>query len=1270
MRRVRLASRLALGAALALPTFAGAAACGGAVKGPRDRVDFATLRSKGASSGDAELVGRWLLEESFAPGGDVAQAKKARGRLDGTKTKGDGLYAGLARGFWDETHGKLALAADGYAAAVAAAPGLDPEADPDGPLAAWIAAAHLTSLKSSVPGLWDRHGKTVEQVLAAPGGAGWRTTATLLDWSITERERRAPSLDEAYDREVTARLGCATKVAVAGPFGRGLASDRRRAFPAETAPWRGEWPKDPARAAAPRTLATERYRCLTAGSERADDGLYYAQTFFDAAAPRELVVAAQSALRVWVDDVLVVDRDLREWGVWQRFGAHVRVPAGRHRVLVKLATDATAIRLLEPDGRPARIETDTDDARPYGLGRPEVLADPNAIEPVVKALRAGIAPATPLAAALAAHVAMIEGSSDVAAALVDPWVTPKDAAPLALEVAARFARGDVALPEQERRLAERELHARAVAKDEGLWYARTWLALDEAEQRGDVEAAPVLRKLGEDFPDVPEVSEQLARLYGKLGWRAERLETLAAVTKRFPEDASAVSAYLAALDEDGRVTDADAVAARVKKLDPDSEVDLDRALARRDFDAAVRELERLGKRRPDRKDIAVRIADVRAQSGDTSKALEELAKALAKSPRDSETRLRLADAALARGDERALSVAMAEAVRAGAKGAEIRAALDRVEGSSRMAPYRIDGRRVVREFEAWQKRGKKMDGTAARVLDYSVVWARKDGSHDMLEHELVRVQSQEAVRAESEQRVPEGTILSLRVIKPDGSVLEPDRVAGKPTLTMPHLEVGDYVEIEHVTSSNGDGTGRTFRGPHWFFREPDKGYWRSEIVVLTPKEKDAALQVETVGDVGAPKVKDHGVYVERRWRVDESPPAPEEPDAPPAREFLPSVRLGWGVSLDETLERLVDAVAEETPLDPRLKKRALALAGGESAGREARARAAYRFVTQEVQDGPESDGRRVITGRSGARQPAFLYLLRLLDVPYEIGLAKDRLAPPPRGPMSELEAWDNVVVRVQGDKAPVWATVRDKFAPFAYLPAEVRGQEVIRLVPGAPREKTPAAGALDGVFFEARADLRADGSATVDFVQRWGGRMAIGMRGVLDRIPEAQRKDFVEARVLSRNFPGARLVRMSVEDEGDPGAPLGLAMRAEVPDLVRFEGTRAVLKSVFPVHLAQVATLPARTTPLFLPSASHVEVKLKVVVPETFRLPASLPTGEARDGDRFVVVRDAVHGRAIELDRVVDVPAGRVAPGADYARFLEFVRASDTLLEREIALGR
>jgi tetratricopeptide (TPR) repeat protein len=1244
-----------------------AAACGPAAPATNTPISLTKLRDEGRTTSNPDVLGRWLLDEMVAPGGTAKNAEAARKRLESEKKSG-GLYAALGVALYDEVHGNPQSAASHYVEALAYAKKSD---DPAAPLVGWFTAHHLVGLRGSVANLWQQNQATLAPIVDAPGHIGWRALAELHEWSTAEAFDKAEVRGDKYDALVSSRMGCAKEMRIAGPFGHGTAPERRRSFAAERAPWPPSWPEDPTRGNVPHVLKTERHRCLTASTERTDDGVFYAETFFDTPADRDVLVAVQGSVAVWVDDVQIVDRDLRDWGVWQRFGGAVHVQKGRHRVLARILNDAGSIRLLNLDGTAANLATDTNAERPYGLARPEVLADPNPISALVTTVaEEKDTGTTPLVTALAAYAAHIDGLNDVASAMIAPLVTPKDAAPIALMMAADYARGDVAYPDQVRRATEKDLFGRAASADGKLWFARAWLVLDDAEQRGYVEAVEPLRKLAEEMPAVPDVHENLARVYGRLGWRAERMRTIKDIAQRFPDDRDALGLYLSALEDDGSLAEADKVATRIKKLDPDAEIDLDRALARRDWTAAIAELRRLGKRRPDRKEIAGRIADVLMRSGDPSAAAEQLQKALVKNPADSSARFRLADLAYAKGDTTALRRALAEALQAGAKGAEIRDAVEILEGASLLEPYRQDGRKVIREFEAWEKTGKHMDGNAARILDYAAVWVHPDGSSEMLEHEILRMQSQEAVGQESEQNPPDGMVLHLRVIKPDGSILEPEPVAGKATLTMPHLEVGDYLEIEHITyNASEGGRGKRYRGPHWFFREADKGYWRSEFVVLTPKDKP--VEIETVGKVPAPKLAERGTFLERRWRVDESPPAPEEPDAPSPREFLPSVRVGWGIDLPTTLVRYVDAASNETPLDPRLRKIARSIVDKAAPPQtDDRARALYGWLGENIQDGNESDGRRVLTGRSGSRQAAFLYAVRLLGIPVELALVKSRIAMPAVGKMSEVEIYDNIVAKLGTDKGARWLVVRDKFAPYGYVPAELRGQPAILLVSGTPKDTTPSLGAQDGVMMEGKATLKDDGSATVELAQSYQGRMGIGLRAIFDRVPENKREELVETKLLGTNLPGARLKSLKIENSEDLAAPLVLRIRAEVPQLARITGSRLVLKALFPVNIAQIASLAQRQTPLLLATSSHVEVKFAIAVPDAWKLPGSLPGGEIKDGDRSVSVKDAVEGRSIVLSRVVDVPAGRVQPGAEYAKFVQFTQNADQLLEREIALGR
>src|SRR5262249_13033864 len=159
----------------------------------------------------------------------------------------------------------------------------------------------------------------------------------------------------------------------------------------------------------------------------------------------------------------------------------------------------------------------------------------------------------------------------------------------------------------------------------------------------------------------------LAAMYGRLGWKPERARTITEMAARFPDDVEALRMLLSLYDEQGRIADADKLAARIRQLDPDAGGDFDRPLGRRDYKAATKELERLSASRRDRKDIALRIADLLTRAGHSAEPLEKLERALTKNPSDAAARLALADARFARGDKGALRKALVDAIQTGSE---------------------------------------------------------------------------------------------------------------------------------------------------------------------------------------------------------------------------------------------------------------------------------------------------------------------------------------------------------------------------------------------------------------------------------------------------------------------------------------------------------------------------------------------------------------------------------------------------------------------------
>ncbi|MEO7330203.1 MAG: hypothetical protein ABI193_16630, partial [Minicystis sp.] len=1187
-------------------------ACGAAAPmAPADPLDV-MRREAATQPADGEAAGRLLLGELLAPGGAAAKAVEARKRLDALGPAAQkGLFASLGRALDDEGHGRFRGAALAHLDAIAAA---RQSTHPDAPMVAWYAANHLITLRNSVANLWAQARDVVVLALDHPGHIGWRARSELVEWWTLDGFREA--LPSGVSADATApkgkesarapgllemaakKYGCVEKGRMAGPFGHLSAPSHRVHYEAErSGPWPAVFTRDPLRLKPPRVLSTERTGCAIRGVGASGGGIFYLETFIDLPADRELIVAAQSALALFVDDVEVLTRDTRQWGIWPRFGARLRLEAGRHRLLARVAGPESSVRLLAGDGTPIDLEASDDPAPPYAIKPPVILADPNLLDPFLAELGVPAQKGTPrpesprdtqdpVSRMLAASVAHIEGQNDVSSVLFEPLVKDgSKATGPALAMQAVFLEKDPVFPQSDARDMTKDVRARASAKDPELWWPRFWLALDEADKAGMPEVAPKLVELADHFREVPDILKGLGTIYGRIGWKVEQEKAVKEAAARFPDDIETLSALLRLDDEQGKITEADQLAVRIRALDPDSEVDFERALSRRDFKAAIKELERLGRVRKDRRDIAARVADMLTRAALSKESLQKLEAAVSKKPEDGQGRLSLADARFAAGDRGALEKALVDSIQAGADTGPIREAIELVDGSTELSPYRIDGRKIIAEYEASKV---EMPGTAARVLDYSAIWIHPDGSARMLEHEILGIQSREGIQEHAEQRPPRGLVLKIRTIKRDGRILEPEIVEGKQTITMPHLEVGDYIETESVTTLRGDGQGGLrFEGPRWFFREEKIPYWRSEFITISPKSKP--LDIEIGGSVPAPQTSETGALVIRRYRVDLSPALPEEPASAPIQEFLPNVRIGWGFSLDDTIARMIDAASDETPRDPRLVRVAESIVQGtapsakpvekidpkgeekgdeksdekkgekaekkgdgpavmfalgapekakETLSSDEKARRIYRWVAANVEAGRESDGRRIVLGKSGNRTEAFLYLCRLSGIEAELGMVRDRLAPPPTGPMSDAESYGSLAVHVTTNKGSRWMVVRDKFAPFGYLPSAMRGQPAVALIPGAPRSTTPAEGSNDAVLNKGVVELASDGSATLSLDQRYEGKLSIMLRTALETLPDARLKETIEARLLPQSLPGARVLSVEVKNLAEIDEPL------------------------------------------------------------------------------------------------------------------------------------
>lgn len=1254
LRRGARSARFALG--LAWLAAAALAGCGPGPAGSAASVRELRAASEGA---DEQTLARWLLAELISPGGTAEGARRARQTLD---AEGSAHYlAHFARGLDDRAHGRLRTAPDHFLAALE---GAREESSPEARLVAWFAAVQ-NSDASRPAGAWASLASRVEALIEAPGGIGWRARAQLAEWWLDQSAREAPL---APDDSVQ-RLGCVTTVRFAGPFGTPAPVHLHRQFPPEApGPWPQRWPADAHTGIAAEVLPSLARGCEVVASEPVNRGVFYAEAYLDLDEDADVILAARGALALWVDDRRVLDRDPRTWGVWPKFGVQLRLAAGRHRVLARLSEARTLLRALRPDGTPLAAAASTEAAAPYALEAPQPLADPNDLMAFIGPEGVSGDP-DDLTRFIAAELAHLEGEDDVASVLLGPLTEPAaQATGASLASLAEWVQDDPVVARSEASDQRRGLYEAAVAKDPELWRAQLGLALAQANAGSLADAVAPLQALTRRFPEVPAVYGALGIVLGRLGWQPEQRRVVLEMAERFA-DPAALEAAASVFELRGDTERADAAVAAVQALDAGNDIALGRALRRRDYRAALRELDRLARRSPFRRaELEQRRREIQLAAGDPSVQEELLAASVEAAPEDGAARLALADMRWAQGDPDALTRALAEATLAGADPAPLGRAIDAVEARGDFAPYRLDGEQVIRAYE---EADRHQSATAARVLDYAAVWVHADGSSRMLEHEIVRIQSTEAISKFAEHRELEGLVLNMRVVKKNGRTLEPERVAGKPTVTFPHLEVGDYIETEHVVAFPAREHGRFYPGLRWFFREENVAYARSEFVLIAPRER--ALDLEITGDVPAPEVSSDGSFVTRRWRVDESPAAPVEPLSPPVQEFLPSVRVGWGDDIQRRLRVLSEQVADTLPVDPRIAELARGIvAGGERSGDPlGRARKVYRWVQDNIKDGQEQDARKVLTSKNGNRWSALRMLLRALDIPVSYLVAKNRLAPPALGPMGEAESFNvpllYVVGRDGGGEQAAWLTVQEQFAPFGYVPVEARGMPAFELGMDAQTPLTvPLVGDQDRLEYEGRVRLASDGSARLLLRQRFVGKYAIRLRAGLTQVPEGRLHEILQGRLLAQALPGAELFDHAIEGQADLDAPLVIEMQAGLRKFAEVGADRIVIEPPLMPRLTRLATLPERQTPLLIREAMHQSARLEIAIEPGTQV-WGLRQGEVEEGEYRVVARDAVKGGTLVLDREVSIAAGRVSP-AEYPRFLAFTRDAEQLLSQPIVL--
>jgi cellulose synthase operon protein C len=1011
----------------------------------------------------------------------------------------------------------------------------------------------------------------------------------------------------------------------------------------------------------------------------------------------EVVLELAEEARLEIDGVKVlVHGSARRYGP-RLSAARVSLAAGRHDLALRVAASAGETRL----GLyllPARAEVSVAFVDPR-----RASSQGNAGLAIRSAEAARLPEGGPGARALADYAEAFSAGrkgaiDDVAAALERLSAQPRFAVGLAL--AGEIARDDPTRPAPFSRDAARRLLRQAVAIDPGLgrpWQTLAAVEMDDDRPRDAIDDARRARSAAPAWwaPDL-----LLARVLAGRGLDFDAAGALAqAVAKSQP-----VSVPCPVLEaerreaEDRRQIGREAeLAAELLACGGDVEARLERDRARGRSEEAIALLRRANALDPERDDLTGDLALLLAGGGRAAEAIAELGASVARDPQDPMRRVRLADAQAAAGQREGARRTIAAALAARPDVPEVRRSARALGVALPLDNFRVDGRAAI---QAFRSSGAHYAAPAVIVLDRAVTRVFASGATMTLTHEIVRVDSKDAVDRWGEIEVPAGAeILTLRTHKPDGTTREPEEIAGKESISAADLGIGDYVEWELLeTHGPSEAFAPGFLAERFFFQSFDAPLARSELVLVTP----AGMPLAVDARAGAPQAKtmktETGDGAEptqtTSFVATNVPQLYAERSAVPAIEYVPSVRASSGVSWGAWARYLTEELHGALRVSPEVAALARKIAsgtGGGGGGDRARTAAAIvDWVTENVEatdELAEPAATTLARGR-GSRVALVLALASELGVPARPVLVRSLLSAEAAAatPPQELDDFNDTLVAFDLDpKKTVYADLRLRHAAFGYVPPGLDGARTLSLADGAFGVARSTAGEdRRTIDMTIRLDERGGGSAVA--TEDLAGWPALEWAELVDRFGADRvrlREDF-EQRWLGVQFPGARLRDLEVDLPRDAAGRVRTAhlrysfVTAHLAVPVDRSGAGPREMRIAPTFFRsqpgrRFAAEPQRTTALMLGFDVPTRMTATVELPGAARLDDPGTGGDlvvARAGGyRFVEARDVEPGRpnVIVLRRESTLPIMRVAPG-EYPGVAADLRRVDGAEQAEIRI--
>ena len=589
-----------------------------------------------------------------------------------------------------------------------------------------------------------------------------------------------------------------------------------------------------------------------------------------------------------------------------------------------------------------------------------------------------------------------------------------------------------------------------------------------------------------------------------------------------------------------------------------------------------------------------------------------------------------------------------------------------VSQSEFYAPYRYDGAQAVRE----SVNDKSLSGSAVAILlSDHVLKIRTDGTASLYSHQVTRLLDHQSISRYGEVVLPRGSeILELRTIKPDGRTVEPELTTQKPTISMPALEPGDCIDQEFVTHYS-DWTLLPATSSLFEFGSLSAPVLRTQLVLLAPRSANVRVEQVNGAPVGSTEIAgDEAVHT---WAMDHLPAVVAEPFFPagilPAIAVRPagsslerlqdtlidSTRIGPHV-MEAALNQKLSGVASDREKALALYRYVTERLG--SSGADYSGSAEDAFAAGE---GSRTSALLAMAHATGLN--AALLLAHRIGANCTSNLDLDCYTEPlvrfvVNGEVIDADAEADDLAF--GDISP--ALDRHNALLISLDPEKLEKPEIVALASSPLQEQSVGEGDL---FLDSNGNL----SASIHI--RLGASRAQEIRAALHSGSGRERQDLFE-QFASRIFSGATAVQGEIAHAADPEQPLELSLRCTIPQFISMQRGMRETGQLAPLLGLRNSFGKAlhRSYPLLLNSVLSESTIFHLHMPDGVAA-ASLPHDLIVNSEfGEYAVKFSESNRQLNITREFRIPV-QMVPAERFPAFLEFARRIDEAERQRITLS-